>query len=64
MKKLFSCLITLLCITALTLPAMADVLPPNPIELFLKNDLLFALLLAVVAIVVVIIILIIRKRKK
>ncbi len=57
MKKLFSCLIALLCVTSLSLPAMADVLPP----LYVTGSFLAILLLIVVAIVAAIIIVIVRK---
>ncbi len=60
MKKLFSCLIALLCITGLTLPAMADVLPP----FYVTGSFLAILLLIVVAIVVAIIVAIVGKHKK
>ena len=58
MKKLFSCLIALLCISALTLPAMADVLPPR------GSGVGLTLLLAVIAVAIAIIYAIIRNRKK
>ena len=57
MKKLFSCLIALLCITGLTMPAMADVLPP------LSGGIGVTLLLAVVAVVIAVIYAIIRSHK-
>ena len=57
MKKLFSCLIALLCITGLTLPAMADVLPPR------GSGVGLTLLLAVAAVAIAIIIAIVRSRK-
>ncbi len=59
MKKLFVFLLTLLFVSCLTAPAMADALP-----LFGENDMPIMLALAVAAIVTAVIIVIVRKHKK
>ncbi len=58
MKKLFCCVISLLCISMLTLPAMADVLPPR------GSGVGVTLILAVAAVIIAVIYAIIRNRKK
>lgn len=61
MRKLFSCLIALLCAAGMTIPAMADVLP-YPRAVFSGGLLL--LVLGVILVAVAIIIAVIRRNKK
>ena len=61
MKKLFSCLIALLCILGLSMPAMADVLPRFD---FGASVVLIVILLGIAAIAAAVIIKIIRQNKK
>ena len=61
MKKLYCCLVAVLCAACLTVPAMADVLPHGGAAI--AGGLLL-ILLGIVAIAAAIIIAIFRKNKK
>ena len=61
MKKLYSCLVALLCVVALTLPAMADVLPRYGIGI---SGVLILILLGIAAIAAAILVVVLSHRKK
>ncbi len=61
MKKLYCCLLALLCACALTVPAFADMAPHYGIRMF---GVVILLPLCIAAIAIAIIIVIIRKNKK
>ena len=60
MEKLFCCIITLLCISMLTLPAMADALPLP----YVGEAAIYLILMSIAVIATVILVLILINRKK